>query len=133
VKNVPVFFTDIEGPEKRSLQRSEKMRVMPRFAVQGGHRRFRRDECFRALHPYPVKRTTLPHGIPGGGGSFGRSKARKSRRSLQLHRFRDVLAWARQTFKEVEFLAALREVEQGGGHPFEDFIDEIERIAQGKE
>ncbi len=45
----------------------------------------------------------------------------------------DVLAWARQTFNEAEFLAALREVEQGGGHRFENFIDEIERIAHGNE
>ncbi len=45
----------------------------------------------------------------------------------------DVLAWARQTFNEAEFRAALREVEQGGSHHFEDFIDEIERIAHGKE
>jgi hypothetical protein len=45
----------------------------------------------------------------------------------------DVLAWARQTFNEAEFFAALREVEQGGGHRFEDFINAIERIAHGKE
>ena len=43
----------------------------------------------------------------------------------------DVLAWARQTFNEMEFQAVLREVEQGGGHQFEDFIEEIERIANG--
>jgi len=49
------------------------------------------------------------------------------------HSSPDVLAWARQTVNEAEFLAALREVEQGGGHRFEDFIDEIERIAHGKE
>jgi hypothetical protein len=45
----------------------------------------------------------------------------------------DVLAWGRQTFNEAEYVAALREVEQGGGHRFEDFIDDIERIAHGKE
>jgi hypothetical protein len=45
----------------------------------------------------------------------------------------DVLAWARQTFSKAEFDAALREIEQAGGHHFEDFIDEIERIAHGKE
>jgi hypothetical protein len=45
----------------------------------------------------------------------------------------DVLAWARQTFNEAGFLAALREIEQGGGHHFEDFIGEIERIAHGTE
>lgn len=36
-----------------------------------------------------------------------------------------------RTFNEAEFLAALREVESGGGHQFEDFIDEIERITNG--
>lgn len=45
----------------------------------------------------------------------------------------DVLAWARQTFNEADFRAALREVEQRGGHHLEDFMDEIERIAHGKE
>ncbi len=45
----------------------------------------------------------------------------------------DVLAWARQTCNEAEFVAALRAVEQGGGHHFEDFIDEIEQLARGKE
>jgi hypothetical protein len=44
-----------------------------------------------------------------------------------------MLAWARQTSNEAEFLAALREVEQGSGHHFEDFIEEIERIALGTE
>jgi hypothetical protein len=45
----------------------------------------------------------------------------------------DVLAWARQTFDDAEFLAAVRETAQGGAHRFEEFIDEIERIADGKE
>lgn len=45
----------------------------------------------------------------------------------------DVLAWAAQTFDEAEYLAALREAERGGGHRFEDFIDEVERIAHGDE
>jgi hypothetical protein len=45
----------------------------------------------------------------------------------------DVVAWARQTFNEAEFLAALRALEEGGGHHFEDFIDELERIAHGQE
>ena len=44
----------------------------------------------------------------------------------------DVLAWARQTLNEADFSAALRAVEQGGTHHFEDFIDEIERIAHGQ-
>lgn len=45
----------------------------------------------------------------------------------------DMLASARQTFNEAEFVAALREVEQGRGLHFEDFVDEIERLAHGKE
>lgn len=44
----------------------------------------------------------------------------------------DVLAWAEQTFDQAEFLAAVREVEQGGGHRFEDFIDDIEQLADGQ-
>jgi hypothetical protein len=39
----------------------------------------------------------------------------------------------RRTFNEEEYLAAVRERERTGGHRLEDFIDEIERIAQGKE
>ncbi len=45
----------------------------------------------------------------------------------------DVLAWARQTCSEAEFVAALRALEQDGGHHFEDFFDEIERIVDGNE
>ncbi len=45
----------------------------------------------------------------------------------------EMLEEARRTFDEAEYLAALREIERGGGHRFEDFIDEIERIAHGKE
>jgi hypothetical protein len=39
----------------------------------------------------------------------------------------------RRTFNEEEYLAAVREMERTGGHRLEDFIDEIERIAHGKE
>ncbi len=39
----------------------------------------------------------------------------------------------RRTFNEEEYLAAVREMERTGGHRLEEFIDEIERIAHGKE
>jgi hypothetical protein len=39
----------------------------------------------------------------------------------------DLLAWARQTFDEAEFLAGVREVRDTGGVRFEEFIGEIER------
>jgi hypothetical protein len=42
-----------------------------------------------------------------------------------------VLAWARQTFDEAEFLAAKREIEQGGGVQIDDLIAEIERKLNG--
>jgi hypothetical protein len=45
----------------------------------------------------------------------------------------DLLAWARQTFNEEEHMAGVREIEQTGGLKFEDFIDEIERRAEGRE
>jgi hypothetical protein len=38
----------------------------------------------------------------------------------------DLLAWARQTFDEAEYLAGVREIEETGGVKFEDFIGEIE-------
>lgn len=38
----------------------------------------------------------------------------------------DLLAWARQTFDEEEYTAAVREIEATGGAKFEDFIGEIE-------
>jgi hypothetical protein len=38
----------------------------------------------------------------------------------------DLLAWARQTFDEAQYLAGVREVEETGGVKFEDFIGEIE-------
>jgi ribosomal protein L32 len=36
-------------------------------------------------------------------------------------------------FNEEEFMAEMREIEENGGAKFEDFIDEIERIANGQE
>ncbi len=45
----------------------------------------------------------------------------------------EMLKHLRETFDEAEFIAALREVEQTGGVRFEDFIEEIERIANGIE
>ncbi len=38
----------------------------------------------------------------------------------------DLLEWARQTFDEEKYLAAVREIEETGGLRFEDFIGEIE-------
>jgi hypothetical protein len=45
----------------------------------------------------------------------------------------EMLEEARRTFDEAEYLAGVREIEAGGGYRIEDFIDEIERIAHGKE
>jgi hypothetical protein len=42
----------------------------------------------------------------------------------------DLLAWARQTFDEEEFLADLREIEATGGLRLEDFIAEVEARAR---
>jgi hypothetical protein len=47
------------------------------------------------------------------------------------HASPDVLAWARQTFNEAEFLAALREAERTGGVPLDDLIAEIEQKLNG--
>jgi hypothetical protein len=44
----------------------------------------------------------------------------------------EMLEEARRTFDEAEYLAGVREIEAGGGHRLEDFIEEIERIANGK-
>jgi hypothetical protein len=49
------------------------------------------------------------------------------------HATPDILAWAAQTFNMEEFLAGKREIEQGRGYRFEDFINEIERITNGDE
>lgn len=45
----------------------------------------------------------------------------------------EMLEEARRTFDEAEYLAGVREIEAGGGHRLEDFIEEIERIANGGE
>lgn len=42
----------------------------------------------------------------------------------------DILAWARQTFDEAEFLAAIREIEATGGVRLEDFLTELEARAR---
>lgn len=43
----------------------------------------------------------------------------------------EMLEEARRTFNEEEYLAAVREIQAGGGFTLEDFIDEIERITNG--
>src|SRR5262245_23516835 len=45
----------------------------------------------------------------------------------------DLLAWARQTFDEDEFLEGAQEVAQTGGVRFEDFIGEIEAVVKGRD
>ncbi len=42
----------------------------------------------------------------------------------------EILAWARQTFDEAEFLAAIREIEVTGGVHLEDFLTELEARAR---
>jgi hypothetical protein len=44
----------------------------------------------------------------------------------------EVLAWARQTFDEEEFLAHVHEIEATGGLRLEDFIAELEARARSK-
>ena len=44
----------------------------------------------------------------------------------------EMLEEARRTFDMEEYLAGVREIEAGGGFKLEDFIEEIERIANGK-
>jgi hypothetical protein len=44
----------------------------------------------------------------------------------------EILAWARQTFDEEEFLADMREIEATGGVRLEDFIAELEARARSK-
>jgi hypothetical protein len=45
----------------------------------------------------------------------------------------DLLAWARQTFDEEEFMAGVREIRETGGLRFEDFIGEIEQRVRAGE
>ena len=42
----------------------------------------------------------------------------------------EMLAWARQTFDEDEFLADIREIEETGGLRLEDFLPEVEARAR---
>lgn len=44
----------------------------------------------------------------------------------------EMLAWARQTFDEKEFLADMREIEATGGVQLADFIAELEARARPK-
>jgi hypothetical protein len=44
----------------------------------------------------------------------------------------EMLAWARQTFDEAEFLADIREIEATGGVRLEDFITEVEARARSR-
>jgi hypothetical protein len=44
----------------------------------------------------------------------------------------DLLAWARQTFDEEDFLKQIREIETTGGVRLEDFITELEERARAK-
>jgi hypothetical protein len=44
----------------------------------------------------------------------------------------DILAWARQTFDEEEFLKQVREIEATGGLALEDFIAELEARARSR-
>jgi hypothetical protein len=45
----------------------------------------------------------------------------------------DLLAWARQTFDEEEFMAGVREIRATGGVHFEDFIDGVEQKARARD
>jgi hypothetical protein len=44
----------------------------------------------------------------------------------------EMLAWARQTFDEEEFLADVREIEATGGVRLEDFLAELEARARSQ-
>jgi hypothetical protein len=44
----------------------------------------------------------------------------------------EILAWARQTFDEKEFLADMHEIDATGGVRLEDFIAELEERARPK-
>lgn len=45
----------------------------------------------------------------------------------------EILAWARQTFDEDEFIEEIREIETTGGVRLEDFIKELEQRARSNE
>jgi len=44
----------------------------------------------------------------------------------------EILAWARQTFDEEEFLQQIHEIEASGGLRLEDFIAELEKRARSR-
>jgi hypothetical protein len=44
----------------------------------------------------------------------------------------ELLAWARQTFDEQEFLADIRDIEATGGVRLEDFLPELEARARAQ-
>jgi hypothetical protein len=44
----------------------------------------------------------------------------------------DILAWARQTFDEADYLAAIREIEATGGVELEDFLTEQKTQARSQ-
>ena len=44
----------------------------------------------------------------------------------------EMLAWARQTFDEEEFLADIREIEATGGVQLKDFLAELEARARSQ-
>jgi hypothetical protein len=44
----------------------------------------------------------------------------------------EILAWARQTFDEEEFLRQVREIEATGGLRLEDFLAELEARVRSK-
>ena len=44
----------------------------------------------------------------------------------------ELLAWARQTFNEEEFLKEVREIEATGGLRLEDFLAELEERARSR-
>ena len=45
----------------------------------------------------------------------------------------EILDWARATFNEEDYLAALREIEKTGGLELKDFIHELEQGASPRE
>jgi hypothetical protein len=45
----------------------------------------------------------------------------------------DLLAWARQTFDEREYLEGVQEIEASGGRTFDELIAEVEARLRGHE
>ena len=50
-----------------------------------------------------------------------------------LERNREFRAWALEQFSEEEFLAGLEDIKRNGGHRFEDFFPELERLVRDGE